>query len=67
MKKKAKKVKRARRGGAPKLTPVQVKAALKRVKQGETFRAVASDFGVHSTAIQYQAKKAGIESKRARA
>ena len=64
MKKKAKKVKR---GGVPKLTDVQIKNALKRVKKGETFRAVASDFGVHSTAIQYQAKKAGVVSARARA
>ena len=66
MKKKTKK-RTAKRGGAPKLTPQQVKVALRRIKKGDTFRAVASDFGVHSTAIQYQAKKAGIESRRARA
>ena len=59
--------KKSNRGGAPKLDKDQVKSAMRRIRKGDTFRAVASDLGVHPTAIQYQAKKAGISSARARA
>lgn len=47
-------------GGAPRLKPAQIKAAVEAVKAGSSYASVGRKFGVSDGAIAYHCKAAGI-------